>query len=202
MAVTSTMSGGARIRLSGDKKLMAMFARLPKFVRARVLRPALMKGASPILAAARSAAPVGETGLLKKSIKARAAKRKARDTRLVVIGPTHMKRTFRRTKAGKLRGVGKKSIAKFKAEGATLVHVDPGNYGHLVERGRVAVTPTEKRIMRTPEGVFIGKRARAVPARPFMRPAFQQSGRAFRLITERLKKNIKEEAAKFRRRRG
>lgn len=50
--------------------------------------------------------------------------------------------------------------------------VNPARYAHLVEFGRVSVTPKKKKVM-AGGGVVYGRRARAVPPHPFMRPAWE-----------------------------
>jgi hypothetical protein len=163
----------------------------------------MLAGASPILHAARANAP-SETGLLKKSIKVRVIRKKHRSQpTLVLIGPTNMKRPFRKmTKgknAGSLRGVGKKGLVKAYARGDTIVWRNPGKYGHLVELGRAALkTPTKKgKKFLVGYGAVIGRHAKAVPPRPFMRPAFEaHKAGSLRRITAKLWKGIQEELRK------
>jgi HK97 gp10 family phage protein len=48
-------------------------------------------------------------------------------------------------------------------------------YAHLVELGRREVVPKKKRVLADKAGgVFYGERVRAVPPRPFMRPAWER----------------------------
>jgi len=87
---------GARIMIQGDKAVIDLLCRLPDRIQNKVIARALMASAGPILEMIRSACPVGKTGMLKKSIKARIRPKKRERTRLAVIGPTHMPRLFRR----------------------------------------------------------------------------------------------------------
>lgn len=205
MAATGAYgSGSIDLTMTGDKEMLRLFAELPGRVQKKHAAIALMQGAKPILDAARANAP-SETGLLKKSIKARRVKKKHKGhPALVIIGPTHMKRAYRRMtsgkSAGKLRGVGKKGLAKAAARGDAVQWRDPGNYGHLVEKGRIAlVAPTKrgKKIMVGHEGI-IGRRAKAVPPHPFLRPAFESGKRgALERIRKSLWKGIEMEARKL-----
>jgi hypothetical protein len=52
--------------------------------------------------------------------------------------------------------------------------VNPARYAHLVEFGRVAVAPKQKKTM-SGNGVVYGRSARAVAPRPFMRPAWAKN---------------------------
>jgi len=135
-----------------------------------------MKGAKPVLDAARAKAGVSfnkRTGLLAKSIKARRAKKISKSRALVVIGPTHMKRIMRVTKTGKLRGVSAKKLDQAKSEGARLIPVDPGNYAHLVELGTVHSI-----------------------AKPFMRPAFDFTKQRAKEVMEKEVGKMTEDLAR------
>jgi HK97 gp10 family phage protein len=146
------MNDGVTMKLHGIDDVLKTLRVLPSRVESKVTARAVMAGASPILESARANAErIRDTGLLSKSIKARRAK-KRRGSALVVIGPTHMKRAFRRTAKGRLRGVGKKAAASRASQGEKLIYRDPGNYGHLVELGHGGPHPA--------------------PPKPFLRPAF------------------------------
>jgi len=186
---------GANVRLDGAKELERALEQLPSRVANKAMVIALKAGGGVILDAARSKCPTGETGLLKKSLGMRLAKKRGRDTRVLVIGARHMKKTMRRTKAGKLRSVGKKALTSGKYAGQTLIGYDPANYAHLVENGR---PPVRAQLMVTREGVVIGRRAKGVAARPFMRPAFHTRKRAaVAKIGAKLGQQIEKEAKRL-----
>jgi len=65
------MSPYIDISLTGDKALQKKLNRLPKVMQKKIVRKALREGARPVLASARSKAPV-RTGAMKKSLKLRA----------------------------------------------------------------------------------------------------------------------------------
>jgi HK97 gp10 family phage protein len=70
------MAETVSINLFGHKELIRALEQLPVAVENRVLKFALREAAKPMLKAARANAPVGRSGLLKKSIKIRTMKRK------------------------------------------------------------------------------------------------------------------------------
>ena len=63
------------IRLLGDEKLTKAFAALERVDQRKVMRKAHRAAFKPVLAAAKTYAPVGKTGKLKRFIKLRALKR-------------------------------------------------------------------------------------------------------------------------------
>ena len=66
------------------------------------------------------------------------------------------------------------------------VVTNPANYAHLVEFGRRAVAVSKKKVLADGSMVF-GKGVKAVPPRPFMRPAFEQTkGHCESLIAQHL----------------
>jgi len=124
-----------------------------------------------------NAQQLADTGLLAKSIKVKPAKKKLANSRLVVIGPTHMKRALRRTKSGKLRRVALKRIGEERAKGTQIVWYDPGNYAHLVEYGTAPhlIRPEKKKAMTIGgEGGPLRKLVLhpGTKAQPFIRTAF------------------------------
>jgi HK97 gp10 family phage protein len=156
------------MKLHGMDDVLRVLDYVPERVERKVIATAVMAGAGPILESMReNAKKHAVTGLMAESIKARRTTRKHRGSALVVIGPTHMKRAFRRLKTGKLRGVGKKGVEKRKAAGERIIYRDPANYAHLVEGGHGGPHP-------------------AAP-KPFMRPAFDaRAGEAVGNIQRKL----------------
>jgi HK97 gp10 family phage protein len=167
------------MKMTGHVELERLFRSFPKEAMSnKIAMVALDAGAGVIKAqAASNASKIKDTGLLSKSIKVRKAKKKGATTRLVVIGPTHMKRAFRRTKSGKLRGVAMKRVKEERAKGTKITFMDPGNYAHLVEFGtdpHIIRPKNKKAITVGGEGGVLRKLALhpGTDPNPFMRPAF------------------------------
>ena len=75
-------------RVTGNKKIDKMFAAMPKKVQNKILRDEIKKAAKPMHDSAKAMAPVGEEGMLKRSIKQRAMKRKRNHVgRSVIVDP-------------------------------------------------------------------------------------------------------------------
>lgn len=74
------------ISIVGDKKLQAKLRRLETKVQRKIVRKALRDAAKPVLADAKARVPV-DTGLLKRSLVVRAARRQRRGTFGVFIQP-------------------------------------------------------------------------------------------------------------------
>lgn len=172
-------TGRMELHVWGHEELSKTFRELPVAVARKVVAIALMAGASPILQAARANAQTAfepYTGMTAKSI--RAIARSKRGEKYVVIGVLWKRQTFRRTKTGKLRGVGKKKAATTPA--SELIVRNPGPTSHLIEFGHA------------------GKCGPARP-HPFMRPAFDSKvHEAQAIIERRLLEGIDIEAAKHR----
>jgi len=106
--------------LTGEKELKWMLESLPRKMSGPVVRKALREGSKPILAAARAAAPVGDTGNLKKSMSPgrgiRIKTYRNSGVTLAVIGPSwplgahghliEFGTKLRETETGASRGVG------------------------------------------------------------------------------------------------
>lgn len=200
MATFGFSHGDTRITISGERELQRAMKTLPRAVAEKVSRDAVMAGGGVIKrAAVANAQKHSDTGTLAKSIVVK--RKKYRGVQMAIVGPKHMKKVFRISKKGKLRGVGKKAQAEMHAagRGKELYYYDPANYAHLVERGTRPHGPKKKRILYNPQtGQFYGRRVRGTPARPFMRPAFDsQKGVAMRRINEKLLKGIDAEARKL-----
>lgn len=179
------------MNLFGDKQLRRNFFELSDKVRRKLARRAARAATRPIVRAAKARAPV-DTGALRDSIGVRSIKMRPRsETSLIIVGPLS-ETTFRwKTAGGEWR-----SEAQFGAAGT--VKRNPAKYAHLVEFGRKFVTPTQGRVMITEEGQIIGRRARGVRPRPFMRPAIDSaSGKAIERARKNLAKNIIAETRKL-----
>jgi HK97 gp10 family phage protein len=89
-------------------------------------------------------------------------------------------------------------------------YIDPVKYAHLVEFGRKEVVAgvgrggkkTGKRLLSDGTTVF-GPRVRAVPPRPFLRPAWDENkGRVVQVIIDALRKGLRDFLARYRGRRA
>lgn len=196
------MSITFNIHVDGMQHLQRAFGELSKAVQGKIAARVAMAGASPILKAARENAPV-ETGLLKKSIKARRIKVKRGLAQQVVIRPTSMKRAVSIRKSGKYKGqlraggkyrAGPTKLAAKVASGKAAWR-NPARYAHIVERGRKP-SRAKGKALRTPFGPR--KSVRASTPHPFMRPAFDsQKGAALRKMREKFHKEIQIEAQRL-----
>jgi HK97 gp10 family phage protein len=119
--------------------------------------------------AAKSLVPT-RTKSLKKAIGHKVKANKQKTGYIGVIGPR------KDIKGAVIGGVGKKKAKfrrKVKHKGTELV-VDPHKYAHLVEGGRKAVRITRRKVLSDGRAVY-GTKVRAVPPRPFMRPAWESN---------------------------
>ncbi len=112
-------------KIEGVEELVKQLRQeLPARMQTKILRKAIGDGCRVILKAAKQKVPVGETGLLKKSL---GTKIKAYRTTGNVVGMVGPRTGSKKTKKGKVRtALGK----KFDAAG-----VAPHLYAHLVEKG-------------------------------------------------------------------
>lgn len=113
------------IKLEGVQHIARALDRLPIEVRATAEKSALRAGGKPILNAAKAMCPVGENGLLKKSIGLTVRKNRSGALRgqfTLRVGP--------RTGFAIVKGVRSKGKNAGKP-----IRIDPSKYGHLVELG-------------------------------------------------------------------
>ena len=68
--------------------------------------------------------------------------------------------------------------------------VNPRKYAHLVEFGRASVVPKTKKALSSGKGgVVYGRRVKAVPPRPFLRPAWDKNqGQAVPILHQHLRR--------------
>jgi HK97 gp10 family phage protein len=155
------------VKVEGLRELrQALLRTVPAHMQGQVLQKALSAGSAPVLRAARANAPK-KTGTLKRAIYATRDKRRStgiREERIVTV------------RSGK----------RFQKSGRDAY------YWRWVEFGRAQVDAGRgTRSLGTPSKGFFGKTVRAVPARPFLRPAFEsQKGAALSAITKRLAREI------------
>ncbi len=157
--------------LTGLDDVLRNLQGVKRSVRNRALRTAITK-VSRRMAAAAKAKVEKRTGLLKKSLGFKVRTYKNRSVVAGVIGPkTGMKQTVTLP------------------DGTTEVE-DPSKIAHFVEKGRQAVSIKTARVLSNGT-VFFGRHVRAVPARPFLRPAFDAAkGYALGIIREEVAKAV------------
>lgn len=199
------------LTLKGDKKLLRTLKQLPASVEKKVVRNALNKGAGVIKAAVitRAPAPTSGKASIKHNIIVKNARKKRKDTRLVLVGVRNktylVKRKISISKRGgfgkshgKAIAVTQKSLDAGKNAGQQLERINPGNIAHFVEFGRLPVrSKTNKPMVSPVTGEVFGTVAKGVAARSFMRKGYRSSRRqAMRAVQLKLWKGIKEEARK------
>jgi HK97 gp10 family phage protein len=146
------------IKIQGLSELQAALRTLPDKLQRKAVRSALAKAAKPIVAAARQLAPV-KSGRMRRAIYSYRdrASTKTYESRLISV-----KRGKRYQKSDR-----------------------DAYYWKFVEFGRAAIE-SEKTLGNEQSG-FFGKRVKAVPPRPFMRPAFEQNKyKALQIVKDEL----------------
>ncbi len=167
-----------QIEISGLTELRSTLLRLPLAVQGRASQSALAKAARPIVAMAKQLAPMSKGSEF--------------------VGPTKGKQS---TPPGML----KRSIYAFRNRRSTKTYesryigVRSGRgkawWWKFVEFGRGAMT-SDKSLGRPDKG-FFGKSIRAMPARPFLRPAFEALKlRAIDIYAKALKPAVEKYAQK------
>ena len=159
----------------------------------KVLRPAAKRGvtagAKEVSSMARSLVPK-RTKSLRRAIGWKVAAKKKGFGYVGVIGARRDTKKDRAA-ATAAEAAGRKSKKTLfrrtvKYKGREVV-TNPANYAHLVEFGRRAVAVSKKKVLADGSMVF-GKGVKAVPPRPFMRPAFEQTkGHCESLIAQHLR---------------
>lgn len=161
------------VDVKGLSELRAKLMRaIPLEAQGRALQGALAAAARPVVRRARSLAPVGATGNLRRSIYS-SPSRQSR-------GPTYQVRAIG-VRSGKRRGA------------------NDAYYWRFVEfgRGRVEVKSPRVKALGTPAKGFFGRAVRAVSARPFLRPALEQAQmQAIEAFRVELAKRIERAAEK------
>jgi HK97 gp10 family phage protein len=149
--------------------------RLPEALRGKAMQAALAKAAAPMVAEAQARAPSGFVGPTRPGEKVRG--------RLKRAIYSYRNRASTRTYESRLIGVRARAW-----------------YWRFIEFGR-AVIQREKGSLGTPAKGFFGKIVKAVPARPFLRPAFEANKfKAIEIVRKALLPAIEKVAAAARRR--
>lgn len=143
------------VKVEGLKELHELLTRkLPDEIQVRAVHPALTKAAKPIIDEARARVPV-KTGKVRRSIY------------------SYRDRDSTKTKA--IRSISVRSGRRFGAKDAFYWKwVEFGRGESVIGKKRGARRGGERaRSLGTPATGFFGKKVKAVPPRPFMRPAFE-----------------------------
>lgn len=134
MRVTAKVTGARQIITNGIE--------LEKQLARGAMRDAMTKAARPMTAAVKRNAPVGRTGLLKKSIKQKVKTSRKKGMVTAVIGPSN-----------KIKGI----------DPVTKKEVRPSRYAHLVEKGSASRGVWGRKGVKVTPGS---------PPNPFMRTAY------------------------------
>jgi HK97 gp10 family phage protein len=167
--VTEATAVKIRGRLAGAADLKAVL----DVVGPKVLRQGARRGvtvaAQEVSKAAKARVPT-RTKSLKKAIGHKVKANRQKTGYIAVIGP---RKDAKGTTVG---GVGKKKAKfrrKVRIKGSEII-INPVKYAHLVEGGRKAVKVTRRKVLSDGRAVY-GTKVRAVPPRPFMRPAWEEN---------------------------
>ncbi len=163
-------------KVHGFKEARLNIAELEEKIGRGAMRDALTKAARLVTAKAKALAPVGATGLLKKSIRQKAITNVKRQSVTVLVGPSN-------NVSGQVDRFGSGNIQT----------VRPAKYAHLVEFGTSA------------RGVYGHEGWRMEPGnppKPFLRPAYEQTkAAATAKYKAELGPGIEKAARKIRKRR-
>ena len=165
------------INVFGDVQVIDGLGRLENKLQRKVVKDAIRKGLVPIRAKARRLAPKGDNGLLKKAIKSQVTRMVSGkvfvDPGVVAVDGRRIRfRTKNLTKA-KARNKRYEYLKEQRAAGKKIIQ--PAKYAHLVEYGTKygaagQMTNNQvgpKKIRKRPHAATVAK--------PFMRPAIEQS---------------------------
>jgi HK97 gp10 family phage protein len=175
-----------KARLEGVEKALKALGDVSRTVRNKVLRKAVNASSRVVLAAAKSLVPRG-TGMLRRSLAVRVQTYRASGKVVGIIGP----------RTGTSGSGAKRKQTSFGAKMAQTGQ-NPAKYAHLVEFGRATVSVSKAKVLSDGSTIF-GRSVKAVPPRPFLRPAFEsnksavvaQMGEIIAAEIERLAKSLK-----------
>lgn len=164
------------INIFGDVQLIKNLERVKTAVQRKMMKKAIDKGVKIVAKIAKSKAPKGKTGLLKKSIKSRVTKMVSGkvyvDPKVFAVKNSLTGGAFKRVV---LKGKGRKMNwtqikEKISSQGGDTEYKRPAKYAHLVEFG-----------------------TKRTQAKPFMRPALQQSrASVLKQIENEIKNGLKK----------
>lgn len=164
----------AKLKLTAKLTGARQVERALEAIGRKALRPAARKGvvgAAQVVAKAAKALVPADTKSLRKAIGHKVKAIRDGSGFYGVVGPRRDtkkdqlagKFKFRRKVGSRKRAGGRPAVVKY---------ANPTKYAHLVEFGRRAVTVSKKTLLSDGTAVF-GKGVKAVPPRPFMRPAWE-----------------------------
>jgi len=151
-----------KAQIDGLGQVLARLQEADKKVRRKLLRQAVNEAGKIVLAAAKARVPKGATGQLRRSLGRKVKVYRSSGTAVAIVGP--------------------RKGYKIDVDGRA---VDPVHYAHLVEYGRRAAAVKTRKVLSTGKVVF-GRKAAAVPAHPFMRPALDSTRDAVRQAMTRI----------------
>ena len=156
------MSFQLKIKLEGLEEAFRNLAEFPRNLQGPMLRAAVRAASTPMLQRARMLCPVGDTGLLRKSLGRRFKTYRKNGVVAVYMGPRR----------------GFKTIINGRA-------VNPTNYAHLVEYG------TSQHFLGKKGSKETGLLHPGARARPFLRPAFDQTkGIAVEMFVQKINEDM------------
>ena len=200
-----TLSMKMKVKVTGGPEIAAALRGVKAGVANRVLKAAVAKQARKATKVAKSKLKGKRSGQLAKSIGYIYRTYRKKLIWVYVIGPRT--KLFRLTldklpepaQRRMIRYLGKQRRRKLTTRQTRVLLrrvVDPAKYAHLVEGGRKAVRPKNKRVLSDRSMVF-GRSARAVAERPFMRPAAASIANSVNEVLVDVKEGIMREAAKY-----
>ena len=155
--------------ITGLADVFRQLRNVDKKVRNRLLKKAIRAASKLVLTSAKAKVAV-RTGLLRKSLGIKVKVYRKSGIVVGIVGPR----------------TGYKGSGKDPDE-------NPTNIAHLVEKGRKAVMVRTKKTLSDGTTAY-GREAKAVPARPFLRPAFDENKAAAEaLIRETILRGLQEQ---------
>lgn len=159
-----------QVRVDGLEDLRSELRRLPEKLQGKALQGALAKAAKPIIATARSLAPV-KSGRMRRAI--------------------YSFRDRSSTKTREARLISVKSGKRYQKKDKDAY------YWKFIEFGRAQVTKKGRGSLGNEQSGFFGKTVKAIPPRPFMRPAFEQNKyKALQIVQDVMKDEVAKVAKK------
>jgi len=182
------------MQITGDRRVLRMFAQLPAAAQKRVLRPLVREGGARIAAEERAGAP-RQSGLLQAAIGTSPLRVYRSGVLFITAG---VRRGYRRRIETSMRGRLRYLSKRKSAANVELPVQNPAKYLHLVTGGRKAIHAAGKKVLydvRTDR--FLGRSVAAAPADPFVEEAFRRAETVVSAITSEATERILTEASSF-----
>lgn len=191
MKISTSLIGATALKISIEE-LEGKFFR-------KAARKAVNDGTKLVLASAKSLVPK-RTGSLKKSLGRKVKANKNGTGYYGLVGPRKDSRakiaqSIRDVEAGKRKKALTAKYRRVVRHNGRDILVNPVKYAHMVEYGRGSAVVKEKKVMSDGVAVF-GTKIRAIPPRPFLRPAWDNSKAAINAIVRSAMQSAVREAAK------